>query len=281
MKYLFVYLLIIFALQAVSIVVAPAYAQLYLTAAIVGMGMIAILFQKVIHKQKFVDMGFRLNRNALIGVGIGLTFTLAILLLHYWIPLKLGFWSLTVNPQLPAGEATFADALIIMAAGGAVMFLPVLFGEELAFRGYVLPKMAAAMGSVKAVLLSSAVFALWHLPAYFSVYRGGAAEGGWSAVGIMLFVHGISAIPLCILYLTTRDLYGVSLYHTLADVFQYSVVSSSGFGAASQGALYTMTVLNPSAFAAYNWSLYGVDILVMGGLCLLAAKSGRLHQFKS
>jgi membrane protease YdiL (CAAX protease family) len=117
-----------------------------------------------------------------------------------------------------------------------------------------LPKLEDAFGAVKAVILCSAIFGLWHLPAYFSIYSGGAAEHGWTSVATMLFAHGISAVPLCILYPTTRELYGVSFYHAFVDVIQYSIAGNPAFGNVSKGAIYNMNVLNETAMTIIGWA---------------------------
>lgn len=147
-----------------------------------------------------------------------------------------------------------------------------LFGEELAFRGYILPKLEETFGPIGAVILCSVIFGLWHLPAYFSIYSGGAADEGWTSVAIMLFGHGISVVPPCILYLTTRELYGVSLYHTLVIVIQYSIVGNPTFGEMSKHAIYSMRVNNELAMTIIGWGWQIIGIFIMLALCTLANK---------
>ena len=245
LKALIAYIVIIFVLQAVSVLLTPFWAGIYLSFAIVGMGLIAIFFEKVFHRGKFLDMGFRLNRNALIGVLVGSLFTVIVLGLAFWLPLQLGYVEIHINEEFPGseafleGESPLAAIGIILAFGVPIMMLACLFGEELAFRGYILPKLEQGTGPVRAVVFCSILFALWHLPAYFSIYKGGTAEeGGWTSVALMLSAHGVSVVPLCILYMTTRELYGVSLYHVLVDIFQYCIVMNPAFGEASKAAVY-------------------------------------------
>lgn len=88
----------------------------------------------------------------------------------------------------------------------------------------------------------------------------------------MLLAHGISVIPICILYMTTRELYGVSLYHALVDVFQYSIIANPAFGEASKDAIYSIRILNEPVFAAMGWALLVLGILIMLALCALAKR---------
>jgi len=274
-KILIGYIIFIFVLISVAVFFSPKVANIYLSLAIFAMGIGAIICQKKLHHGKFVDMGFRLNRNASIGIGIGIVFTAIILILHYWLPLRLGLVELTISESSPAvgpGVSPILAASIILVLGGAIMFIACLFGEELAFRGYILPKLEEIFGAFKAVILCSVIFALWHLPAYFSIYRGGAAEQGWASVAQMLLAHGISVVPICILYMTTRELYGVSLYHALVDVFQYSIVGNPAMGEASKDAIYSMKVLNEPALETMGWTLHILGILIMLALCALARR---------
>lgn len=279
LKVLALYIAIIFILQAVSAFLTPFWAQIYLSLAIVAMGLIAIFFQKVFHRGKFLDMGFRLNRNALIGVAIGLLYPVIILGLAFWVPMRLGYVNIHINDQFPGsesfieGESPLPVIAIILAFSVPLMLLGCLFGEELTWRGYILPKLEERWGAIWAIVLSSALFGLWHLPAYFSVYKGGTAEeGGWAAIAAMLLGHGVSVVPLCILYLTTRELYGVSLYHALVNVFQYSIVMNPAFGETSKLAVYRSEVVNETAVGVLGWIVFIIQIPLMLALCALARK---------
>jgi membrane protease YdiL (CAAX protease family) len=267
---LFGYVLFICLLMSASVFFSPIGAVIYLSFATLLMGIVAIALQKMVHREKILDMGFRLNRNALLGLGIGLLFTGAAVFSVVVLPCWLGLAKVVINEQ----STTFRQGVppgvtvpIVLAFGGLIAFVFCLVGEELAFRGYVLPKLAKQYGSLKAVILCSVIFGLWHLPAYFSIYSGGAAEAGWGAVVLMLFAHAISVVPLSILYLTTRELYGVSLYHALVDVLQYSIVANPAMGDASRDAVYRMTVLNEPAMGVIGWAWHAASILMMIGLC--------------
>jgi len=273
-KVLIGYIIFIFVLQSIAVFFSPKVASIYLSVAIFAMGIGAIICQKKLHQGTFVDMGFRLNRNALIGIGVGLVFTAIILILHYWLPLRLGLVELKINEgsAVAEGASPILSASIIVLFGGAILFIAALFGEELSFRGYILPKLEEIFDGFKAVILCSVIFALWHLPVYFSIYSGGATEHGWTSVTQMLLAHGISAIPVCILYITTRELYGVSLYHALVDVFQYSIIGNPALGEASKDAIYSMKILNEPVFEAMGWTLHILGILIMLALCALAKR---------
>ena len=273
-KVLIGYIIFVFVLQSIAVFFSPLLSMIYLQIAIFVMGLGAIFCQKIFNRQKFVDMGFRLNRNALFGLGIGLLFTAIVLLFVFWLPMQLGLIEITINEESVVSEGVPLKVAIsiFLVFGGIFGLIACLFGEELAFRGYILPKLEEIFGVFHAVILCAVIFGLWHLPAYFSIYSGGAAEEGWASVIVMLLAHGISVVPICILYLTTRELYGVSLYHTLVDIFQYFIVGNPAFGEVSKDAIYSMKVHNETAMTIIGWGWQIAGIFIMLGLCALAKR---------
>jgi membrane protease YdiL (CAAX protease family) len=234
-------------------------------------GIVAIVLQKKVHRGTFVDMGFRLNRNALIGISIGLLLTIVAISNICVLPHLLGFAHFTLNEGSFAAPA-LTTTLAILLINFAFMFFGALFGEELAFRGYILPKLEERFGSVTAIVLCSALFSLWHLPVFCSAYAGGVAESGWASLVMMLLLIGISIVPVCILYLTTRELYGVSLYHGLLDTVLYLVLGYPAFGESAKYALYTMTTSNVFALIAIGCGGEILTIFLMLGLCKMAMR---------
>lgn len=274
-KILLCYIIFVFVVVSCSVLFSAKSAASYLSVAIIIMGLAAIVCQKKLHGARFIDMGFRLNRNAFVGLAIALVFSAYTLAVHFWLPVRLGLMELTINAASPAvvkGVSPVVTAGIIVVFGGLILFVACLFGEELAFRGYILPRLEEAFGSLKAVVLCSLIFAIWHIPAYFSVYSGGAAEHGWPAVAYMVLGHGISAVPICILYLTTRELYGVSFYHAVINVFQYGIIKTPALGEASKDAIWEVTVLNEKLSDGFSWGWHVLGIVIMLALCTLAKK---------
>jgi membrane protease YdiL (CAAX protease family) len=191
------------------------------------------------------------------------------------MPYCLGVERFTLNEKsivTAAASASPLDTALILIVIGAIYFLAALFGEELAFRGYILPKLEERYGSVKAIILCSVIFALWHLPVFFSAYTGGAAESGWISLVMAIVQIGIIVAPICILYLTTRELFGVSLYHALIDVFYYLIFPNPDYGLSAKNAIYHVVILNKSAATAIQrgWPIF--SIVLMLGLCRMAKK---------
>jgi hypothetical protein len=79
-------------------------------------------------------------------------------------------------------------------------------------------------------------------------------------------------VPICILYLTTRELYGVSFYHAFVDAIQYLIVGNPDMGAASAGAMYNMKVLNETFMGVVGYGWHIASIPIMLGLCMVARR---------
>ena len=270
------YIILVFVLMPVASFFPLEAAALYLQVALIIMGVTAIVLQKWVHRGRFVDMGFRLNRDALAGLGVGLAYTIVMLALSYGLLLGLNLIEVTANrgsSMLDQGSSLTPAGLTSLVVSGILMFVLALFTEELAWRGYILPKLENLLGGLKAVIVSSILFGLWHIPVYYSIYAGGAEEQGWLAVAKSAMLgSGLAVVPLCILYLTTRELYGVSLSHALFDLFAYHIVGQSALGEMAKNALYSVRVLNESASQTLDWILPVLGIPIMLALCALAKR---------
>ena len=80
-----------------------------------------------------------------------------------------------------------------------VLSTPVQAGEEVGWRGYALPLLAARMGLARASLVLGIVWAAWHLPLFFIT---GTSNYGQSFVIFTLQVVAIS-VPMAWLYART------------------------------------------------------------------------------
>jgi uncharacterized protein len=82
--------------------------------------------------------------------------------------------ALTGNAQLGLGGTppwVFAAVTVVLIVAGSVMAI----GEELGWRGYLLPRLAD-LGRVRAGLVTGLLWAVWHMPLIYiaAAYHGGA-----------------------------------------------------------------------------------------------------------
>ena len=83
--------------------------------------------------------------------------------------------------------------IIISQTVMALLIAPVLngistFGEEFGWRAYLLPKLSAAMGNRKALLLSSVIWGVWHWPIIAMGHNYGLDYWGYPWLGLLLMV---------------------------------------------------------------------------------------------
>jgi CAAX protease family protein len=105
----------------------------------------------------------------------------------------------------------FGDEPWYLLAIATVFSTPVQAGEEIGWRGYALPRMAAGLGLGPASLLLGLVWAIWHLPLFFVP---GVDKYGQSFLIYLLQVTAIS-VPIAWLYARTNgSLLLVMLMHS-------------------------------------------------------------------
>lgn len=124
---------------------------------------------------------------------------------------------------------------------GASAFLPLLFlpfflmdlitnGEEMGWRGYVLPRLQAKHSALTASLILGVIWGFWHLPKYITDFN--AIAFGWAALHFLAF-----AIILTWLYNNTKgSLLIVAICHAISNTFgvfmpMANTVSSENMGA--------------------------------------------------
>jgi membrane protease YdiL (CAAX protease family) len=156
-------------------------------------------------------------------------------------------------------EVMSSDAIYILA--GAVIFeLLVSIGEEMSFRGYILPNLIKNMGQRNAVIATSILFAMLHIPSMLLL-----GLGKFNAV-IMFVTITVAGIILALLYLID-GLKMSSAYHFSWNFFQYHIFSLRGgfgiFGLTAARPEITGGLVGPEA------GLLGLFVLILGILILL------------
>jgi len=157
--------------------------------------------------------------HVLLGAGLAAAYYAASLLL----PLILGYKQLRVNMsgvQALGGVPELVAVIIVVIFGYVGFVVNKLFGEELAFRGYLFASLERQAGTATAMVIVAAMSAAWHVP-YFLAF--GADHIGLKVVWIFL-----GAIPLCLLFSATHSCYAVSVCHAMINLVSQVLVTSEG-----------------------------------------------------
>lgn len=232
---------ILFYFILIFIVLASMY-FFALSAALVAYSII-IFLTYILRKR---DGGFRWGKSWKSGFMFGL------------VLISLIFFLELVSGWIKLGEL-YSDVFYIIT--GAVIFeLLVSIGEEMSFRGYILPNLTETLGLRNAVIATSLLFAGLHIPSILLL-----GMGKFNAL-IMFATVTAAGILLALLYLI-GGLKTSSGFHFSWNFFQYHIFSlRGGFG------IFGLTAANPAftgGAAGPEAGLLGLFILIVGILILL------------
>jgi len=167
----------------------------------------------------------------------------------YMVTIKLT--AAVIHRLLLGGWPVFkTDGLFLVPLAIAVS-LPFQAGEEVGWRGFALPRLAAKFGMAPASLLLGGIWALWHLPQF---YIAGADTYHHSFIVWSLQVIAMS-VALAWLYARTGSLLLVMLLHSAVnnskDLVPSGLATPPGVFALEASAISWLTLLLMWACAAW------------------------------
>ena len=145
---------------------------------------------------------------------------------------------------------------------------PVQAGEELGWRGFALPRLAARFGMAPASLLLGVIWALWHLPLFFA---GGADKYGQSFVAYAVQVTAISVAIAMLCARTDGGLFLPMLFHAAVNNTKDIVPSAS---AVPHGVFSPIASLEAWLSAALFWACAAIMLAWM-----VRSESGRRARY--
>jgi membrane protease YdiL (CAAX protease family) len=118
---------------------------------------------------------------------------------------------------LPAW-ASFTLGITFMATGGVIQNLSMTLGEEIGWRGLLVPELAKQMSFTKASLVSGFVWAIWHSPLLlFADYNAGTSH--WYALSCSTVTCVSLSFMLAWLRLKSDSLWPPALFHASHNLF--------------------------------------------------------------
>lgn len=120
------------------------------------------------------------------------------------------------NTEAAAGVFSIAFVPVLISALAFNLFAAA--GEEIGWRGLLVPEMANFMGFTKLALISSAIWTVWHFPLlFFSTYNG--AGPIWYSV--LVFVPSVMGAGIIIAWLRLKSgsLFTAILFHGFWNYF--------------------------------------------------------------
>lgn len=219
---------------------APTFVAVALTARTGGRAAVSALVRRVLHGA--VD-----GRWYLFALGYFVAIRLTVALLHR-----------AVFGQWPA----FNQELLPLMLLAAIFLAPGQAGEEVGWRGYLLPGLTPRLGLPGASLAVGVIWACWHLPFFFIA---GADKSGQPFLPYLLSVTALSVAMAWLYWRTTGSLLLTMLMHSAVNNMNLLATSTS----ASGGVL----ALNAPFVSWSTTALLGI-----GAIFFLVAMRGRRIQ---
>ena len=160
------------------------------------------------------------------------------------------FWYLVVllGPVALVGGVVLLNALMggpalslgMTLLGAAIFFAISIFpgsalGEEIGWRGYVLPRLQSRMSALSASFILAPIWALWHLPLWL---QGGPVHTPTVYAAFVVSAFALSVILTWVYNSTGGSLLMVVLLHATVNLPQTLVIDDLGSGATVPLMLY-------------------------------------------
>ena len=191
---------------------------------LVSLGMLTPAIAHVITR-KITNEGFRLTGENSMMLGIDLKerkwvfFLLAVILPVVYATLgDVVIWLMCPEAF---GEAEVSSFVVIIypllaIVQGVVLSFAAL-GEELGWRGYMMPKLIELVGMPKAIIIGGIIWGLWHAPLTCVGHNFGMDYPGFPYVGIVLMCLFCTALGTVLLYVTikTNSIWPAAFMHAV------------------------------------------------------------------
>ena len=174
----------------------------------------------------------------------------------------------TKNQLLAAGSGAISDeqikSMIMVQLLTAVFLAPILnfipcLGEELGWRGYLLPRLLEKYSPLKATIISGIIWGVWHAPmiAMGHNYGLGYPTAPWGGIlSMILFCIFVGAL-FTYITLKTKSCIPAAIGHGMLNGF------------ASTGAVFLLANSgNPFIGPLPVGIIGGIGFIIVGGICL-------------
>ena len=120
----------------------------------------------------------------------------------------------------------------------AVIAILITFGEETGWRGFALPQLQRRHGALAAALLVTPIWAVWHLPYFFTV----ATYRGFAPAGYVGFVFGLACGSIVLTWLyngTGGSILACAVWHGLYNLATGTAASTATIQAVTSAFVVT------------------------------------------
>lgn len=225
------YVLAVFALSTVMyylVITRRAFDGLVILA-VMWCPAIAAVFVSVITRRRFGDIGWRLGSPKWLGLGY-------VFPLLYAAPAYLLVWTTGLgdfpNPKMLSAaraslhlSANWSSTSIILITFLVVGVLGVVLGslgaigEEIGWRGFLVPELTNWLGFRRAALLSGIIWGLWHVPLILAGPYSQSGTPRWYQVTCFMLLIVPGAVAFAWLRMRSGSIWPTVVFHSAHNAF--------------------------------------------------------------
>ena len=117
----------------------------------------------------------------------------------------------------------------VMVILGVPISMITALGEEIGWRGFLVPRLLTQVGLEKALIISSAIWALWHYPILLSgLYMAGTPL--WYQILMFTIIVGAAGVIIGILTLQSKSVWPAAVYHAAHNCFDQALFGTYTVG---------------------------------------------------
>ena len=155
------------------------------------------------------------------------------------------------NPVAP-GTAALLTALMVVTVGPVVNIIPTL-GEELGWRGYLMPKLRELFSDRAALVITGIIWGFWHLPVIVMGHNYGTAYAGYPYLGILQMV------VFCVSLGVIEGYVSIKLNSAIPAAMIHSTVNAG----AALAVFFAKTGYNPLLGPAITGLVGGLPLIIL------------------
>lgn len=189
---------------------------------------VATILTCLIRKQKLATLGWGWGDWKLQWLSYGLPLLIAALAYGVIWTTGLGGWfdpefvqqqaqDYNVGEWGPAGIIVFH--LLLTASYSFVISLPAALGEEMGWRGFLVPELAKFMSFTGVALVSGFIWAAWHLPLFLLGFYGADGTPLYYQLFFFFLLLMSNSVTMTYLRLRTDSLWTAVFFHASGNVF--------------------------------------------------------------
>ena len=127
---------------------------------------------------------------------------------------NLGYWS---------DAGTIAFHFLLTATYGFALLLPSVLGEEICWRGFLVPESAKFMSLTKVALTSGLIWAVWHWPMILKGFYGNDVTPPYYQLFFFTLLIVSWAVIMTYLRFKANSLWTAVIFHMCGNVFLQKV----------------------------------------------------------